>query len=559
MSSNSVNQPPRFIERWGVLVVWLCFLARGLFYNIMFPVWEGFDEYVHFAYVQHVVQKGTLPTAETPVSQEVEESLKLLPLPWMMREWNPSYIIHDQYWKLPAQEREQQEASIYALPHSWAGQPAKGYLPLYEAQQPPLYYWLMSLPLRAASTLSLPGRVFLLRLLSLALASIAIPMGFLLANHVLRSRETALGIVALIAIMPGLMVDICRVGNDCLALALYTFVVYAALRFMQNPEHNGITLLLAFSLGVGLLTKAYFLTAIPAFAVIVLFCFPHHAVKQLLVRGIAVIAIALALSAWWYWRNHILTGSWSGLMQDASLRNTTLGELLFKIREVDWRNALDSTVLSHIWFGNWSFLQVRSWMYKFFSYAGLLALFGFKVYWIRSLLRNLPKTFPHPRHLMVLSAFYFFFCLGICYHVLITFAANGQSSSAGWYLYCLIVVQALLITIGLTVISPAGFRPYVVPAAAISFGLLDFYTAHFISIPYYVGLIGHKPNGFLASFAIGQVREIGIWNIFGRISANKPFLSPPLAIALWLSYLAATTVLMVLVIRIARRAGQKKA
>lgn len=154
---------------------------------------------------------------------------------------------------------------------------------------------------------------------------------------------------------------------------------------------------------------------------------------------------------------------------------------------------------------------------------------------------------------MVLSAFYFFFCLGLGYHVLITFAASGQSSTAGWYLYCLAVTQTLLIIVGLAALAPTAFRPHLVPAATIGFGLLDLYTVHFLFIPYYVGLIGHRANGALATFVIGGTRELGFWNIFARISSNKTFMSPQLAIGIWLGYLAATTMLVVLVVQIARR------
>ena len=42
--------------RRTLVFVWLCFLARGVFYCVSLPLWEGFDEYAHFARVQHVAQ-----------------------------------------------------------------------------------------------------------------------------------------------------------------------------------------------------------------------------------------------------------------------------------------------------------------------------------------------------------------------------------------------------------------------------------------------------------------------------------------------------------------------
>ncbi len=540
-----------------LLLVYVCFLLRGLFYSAMFPIWEGFDEYAHFAFVQYVASHGGLPRADTEVSREIGESLKLVPLPWMLRDWGPPYTTHDEYWRLPASERDLREARLYSLPRAWAGLPAEKALPIYEAQQPPLYYWLLSLPLRAALRFSLPGRLTLLRLLSVLLASLAIPLGYLLAVSVLGNREYALGITALISIMPGLMIDICRVGNDSLSVFLYTLLAYAALTFFASPGRRGTALLLALALGVGLLTKAYFLTAIPALGALLIFGFllGRGADRAAALTGTAATGAALILSGWWYWRNHTLTGSWSGLMQDVTLRNVTLVELLRKVPQVDWRNALDSTFLSHIWFGAWSFLQVRYWIYHAYRFAALLALLGLLVFAVRALLgRGVPGVLlSSPKQLLILGSIYGFFWLGLFYHVLITFATSGQSSSAGWYLYCMVVVEVVLMTAGLLFLSPERLRRWVVPAATTSFGLLDIYTVHFLFIPYYTGLIAHKANGALEVFVPGQVSHAGFWNVLDRLRESKACFPAPLMLAVWVLYLAATFFLAGLSVRLVRR------
>ena len=46
------------------------------------------------------------------------------------------------------------------------------------------------------------------------------------------------------------------------------------------------------------------------------------------------------------------------------------------IPRVDWYNAVDSLLVSHIWFGNWSFLGLRAWIYKLFMALYLLAAAG---------------------------------------------------------------------------------------------------------------------------------------------------------------------------------------
>ncbi len=542
----------RFTAGQGLVLVWACFLARGLFYSATLPVWEGFDEYSHFAYIEHLAQTGQLPVARTPVSREVEESLTLVPLPWLLRDMNLPHATHDEYWRLPGAERERRQEQLYSLPRAWEVQPGTRNVLIYEAQQPPLYYFLLSLPLRMVRGLSLPCRLMLMRSLSVILASLAIPAAFLVARSVLRSHEAALGIASLMALLPGLMVDVCRVGNDSLGVVLYTCLVLATLRFIESPQKRGAALLLTLSLGAGLLTKAYFLPAVPGLGVILISCFYRRDRWKALARGLACLLMALTVSGWWYWRNHVLTGSFSGLMQDVALHRMTLAELLRTAPRVDWRNALDSTFLSHIWFGNWSFLVVRSWMYHAFRFAGLLAVLGILISAGKAWSRRaaMPEPVPSLRHLVVLCSFCAFMCIGICYHVLITFAAYGQSSSAGWYLYSLIAVELLLVITGLQTLSPAVLRPWITPAAAISFGLLDTYTVHFLLIPYYTGMIAHKANGALATFLMSRVPEVGFWDIVARMQANKPFLTSPAVLVIWLCYLAATLILMAWTLRL---------
>ncbi len=545
---------------WMLGLLWVCFLLRGVFYCFLFPLWEGYDEYPHFAFVQYATQHRSLPQSTTPVSREVEESLKLVPLPWLLRDIGPPHLTHDDYWRLPAAERARRQEQLLLIPREWQREPARDnarYLTDWEAQQPPLYYWLLSLPLRAAGDASLPARVVTLRLLSIALASFTIPAAFLAARGVLRSDKAALCVVALIAAMPELMVDICRVGNDGLALLSYSLLICAVIKFGQNPGKAGITGLIALSLGLGLLTKAYFLTALPALVVIVAwqaFRSPGARVKILCCGGFAVAA-ALAISGWWYWRNHALTGSWSGLMQDVALAKTPFSSLTGQVPRVDWKSAIDSLLFSHLWFGNWSFLQVRSWIYHAFEWALVPAFAGLSALALSARLRRkAPDGFyPSLRDLLVPAVFYAFFWLGLLYHVLITYVTKGISASAGWYLYCHVVAEVLVIVSGLLVISPGRLRGWVMPAAIISFVVLDLYTVHFLFIPYYTGLIAHQASGALAAFHVGLLRSVDVGEYLARMTVNKPWIHIPGFLAIWALYLVGTLVLVAVSISLARK------
>ena len=95
-----------------MLVIWLCFLMKGSFFAIFLPMWEGYDEFAHFGYVQTVALQSKGPTQ---ISREVEASLALVPLPWSLRTEPAPSVTHDAYWKLPEEERSRREAALRQL------------------------------------------------------------------------------------------------------------------------------------------------------------------------------------------------------------------------------------------------------------------------------------------------------------------------------------------------------------------------------------------------------------------------------------------------------------
>jgi len=545
-------------------LIWICFVLRGLFYASMLPLWEGYDEWSHFAYVQHLAASHGLPVvSETPVSLEVQESLQLVPLPWMMRNYQLPHVTHDEFWRLPEPEREDRQQRLLSLPRNWAERPGSEGLRIYEAQQPPFYYWLMSWPLRVFSGSPLAERVILLRWLNVVVASLFVPLGFLTARRVFGHEGTALGVIALAAVMPELLADVCRVGNEGLALAIYSALIYLGLRVADRPDHFGEVSALGVVLSLGLLTKIYFLTALPALGGILVWALWKHRVARLQIGRNALLAAALVLlvSGPLLWRNLRLTGRWSGLIDDVAVEDLSLWERLQFLPDVDWRNALDSIFLSHIWFGNWSFLQLRAWIYHVFALAAALALAGLMV-WVargkRELVSGAPRV-PQSASFFVLGGLYGFFWLGLAYHVLLVYLANGYSTSAGWYLYCLVVAEVILTCWGLRAVCPSSWGRFVAPAGTIAFALLDLYGMHFVLIPYYTGLISHRPDGSIASFYVSQIQTFPLSEIVHRMGSNKPvFLASPVMAALWALYLGGTAGLVLIAISASRNGSNRE-
>ena len=139
-------------------------------------------------------------------------------------------------------------------------------------------------------------------------------------------------------------------------------------------------------LGLGLLTKAYFLTAVPVVLIIVLLkrFRGETSSKECAFALLLVLVPTTLLAGWWYWRNYIEVGTFSGLAQTKMtsslpliawlkglwhLRLGQFGTLLFKL---------------HLWAGNWSFRTVPNAYYQVFGIVYVLCAIGL----IRSYLKD---------------------------------------------------------------------------------------------------------------------------------------------------------------------------
>ena len=539
---------------WSLLVIWLCFLVRGVFYATALPLWEGYDEYSHFAYVQHLTLHGTIPIpGVSRISREVSAALESTPLPWTLKDLVPGAIRYDDFWKLPPDLREARIAPLaQGGDLASRAEDPRGET-LYESQQPPLYYWLMALVLRMAEHWSLPARVLLLRSVSVLLASLALPLGFALARRVLASAPLAICAVAAVTCMPEGMIDFARVGNESLALLLYTLLTYAGVRVLDEGPNWRNSMLIGVALGCGLLTKVYFLTAIPA--VCAGFALAPGRAGGAWRRTAALLGasltVAMLMSFWWYRFIYLTTGDFTGQIQSVAVGAFPWQERLRVAWRLNWLAALDTAMFSHIWFGGWSFLQVRSWIYHLFYAVGLASTLGLMVL---SLGSRFVVTEVSRRSLVLLGLLEACFCASLAYQVTLAQMVYGKPMTNGWYLYCLVFAEIVLVFAGLMALSPHRCGIFAPIGLAGLFAALDLYGMNFVLLPYYFGLIGHSPAGRLQAFHVSQVWTTGLPEISSRLLLNRPYLSGPAAFAvLWALYLSATVTCAAVAFRQLRR------
>jgi 4-amino-4-deoxy-L-arabinose transferase-like glycosyltransferase len=507
---------PANFRQWLILV-WLCFILRGLFYCSLLPLWEGFDEWAHFAVVQHISVTGRpIVDRTSKVSKEINASLTLAPLPRGMTLILPPGVTHDEYWMLSAEERHRRESALQTLDPGLSREIALDGMPAYEASQPPLYYWIAAIALRLFDNASLLTRVWTTRLLSFIIGSFAIPIGFILTFRVFKDAWAALSLTALVALLPELALNLARVSNESLSIVLYSALLLGTVTSLANRNSLLHSCVIGTLLGLGLLTKAYFLTAVPALGLVYLGINWRKPEKMnaILTYATVVFTVAFAIGGWWYVRNYMQTATVSGLDEPQMLANVGLVHELRGVFRVNWGRALAVIFLSHVWYGGWSLLALPHWIY-YLSFAGIIAVFlGF----VKVITRTIDST------LGSLLAFYAFFWIGQVYQILLLFLSKESSTAlGGWYLYSLIWAEMILAIIGLFGLTPVRFRQLAVAAIAVLAALLDVFGVHFISIPYY----GHSDSLFNLDIS--------------RLLLNKPaFLGISSMLCFWTLYLVST-------------------
>lgn len=530
LAVQSSSPQPRVILAFLILL----FLLRGLFYCLALPLWEGFDEPYQFAAIQYVGTAGHMPTPTTPISRQVAASLYLTPAPWMLRlhQLPKPVLTQEDYWGLTAPERESLRDQLLGLPQSWAAEDSNPVIENYEGQQAPLYYFVAAPVLRAVSNLTLPGQVFALRLFGLLLACVALLLGYRLARRVLGSETLALLATALVVAMPELLIDVCRVSNEPLAILLCTVLLLLVVRFIQSARPAFYVPAIALTLGLALLAKAYFLAFLPAL-VFVLWMRLRTTLRasRLLAHLVVAFAIVAAVAGPWYWHIHRASGSWSGQADDAATHGLSRLSLLAQVMHVNWRSGLASILLSHVWFGGWSFLRFPAWTYACALLPVAVAVVGMCIYvwkWLGSGLK--------PDAVIALASFYTCFWIGLCYHVLVTYVHLGVSASTGWYLYCLVFAEAVLLAQGIAQLCGRQMQRWLLAAGVMLLAAIDVYGVHAYMLPYYAGLTAHAGDRVPAL----KLTSFSSTEIFSRLATLGPGVSPAILKLAWGGYLLAT-------------------
>jgi hypothetical protein len=459
-----VGKTPDFL----LPVIALFGVLNGLLYCLLLPLWEGFDEPFHFAYVQTLSVRRELPVlGGSRLSQEVWQSLHLAPSSHVVRHNLPFVTTFGEFAALPEEARHARRESLRNLPLGLRETEAGNTLN-YEAQQAPLAY----LPLAAAEHLwradPLVLRVLKLRLAG-AVAACLLQFWLTLALARMLGLPAVAQALALFLVFACQMfyASVAHIGNDWLAIPLTTLVLIAALRLYRRPAW-GSGAALGCTVGAGLLTKAYFLS----WAVFAAGLAAWLVLRKRAWPAAAAMAAALGvLAVPWYARNILLYGSLSGMLQSASGLGTA--DVLRAALALPWPRAIEASARGAIWTGNNSFATFSSGTVD----AVILLMLAAAGIWLWGSRRVAGRQ---AEWLTAAGCLCFFMALVYANALFYAFTKGGTYTATPWYPQALAAPVACLLCLGL---SRAGLAGRLLGAA------LSLASAYLIGATYLVKLI----------------------------------------------------------------------
>lgn len=551
-------RPSSGVRHLTLPTIWLAlilFVSRGLLHLLVVPMWEGFDEPFHYAYLQYIAEHRMLPPLNAPsVSQEILKSLQLFPTTSHLSHFAPMRF--KDFWDLGAADRVRLRQSLDSI------EPAAKYqlanLPNYQTQHPPLYYVLCIPVYMISRHLPLVDRVFLLRAFSLLLAAFSLPLGYALARRIFNDSWATL-VPVFMALFPNYYVFVGRITNDAAAVVLFPLLIIATGRLHEKPITPRRLLFIGFLLGLGLLTKVYFVTAVPVLLMTIMIKrFRGEISSRLCTLAVSLVLMpAILLAGWWYLRNYMELGTLFGLAQTRMSSSLPLIASLKGLLHLRLGEFLKLLFQLHLWAGNWSFRMVSKTFYHLFEVVYALCAVGL----IRSLLRNhsmldleSDQNRESGRSLIIPIGFLMSFLAGMFYHRWTASVAGlfidrqwfGALGSEGWYLNVLLPVEGILLFLGVQgLVALRGARVASVTLLGLFFAL-DQVALWSREIPYYAGLSIRVAHPFADSAHTVQQVVASLVLAFRRVAFLGPHWSSAglllSSILLTLSVTAATFV-----------------
>jgi hypothetical protein len=437
-------------ERLSVVLVVLLFVSLATVYSLVTPIFEGYDEHWHYAYVQYIASGKGLPRqppdqyghlARQEASQPPLYYLLASAVSW----WVPSGDLENllrmnpQFAPVPWGYRDNQNIIVHT-----------------DAERFPYRGTVLAVHLsRMISVLLGAGTV----LCTYALARLLFP----------NQRALAFGAMIVTALTPGFLFASAVVNNDILATFLSSLALVLLVKIRKEGS-RAAGVWLGIVLGCAALSKLSGLLLWPfAGLVLVVSAWRRRDWRWLARVGLPALALAVLVSSWWYVRNWVLYHDITGLNRMLDIVGRR--EPGFGLRDA-WAE-MEGVRRSYWALFGWFNVPVATWLYRVYDLISLLGLAGLAVYAMQAIRH---RRWNDIAAVVFLSVWLAVSISGLLRWTLLTTGSQGR------LLYPAISAIAILLVLGWLNLAPN--REPVRGSAVIGIGLA--FLAVAVYVPFFV-------------------------------------------------------------------------
>ncbi len=231
---------------------WVCAaiaLLNAVTWSLIVPPFEGKDEADHFAYVEQIVENGSLPeNGQQNGNYSTQENLVLGGL-------RAGEVLHSPQSTSISSEAEQR--ALIEADHAGASRRGSGEAGIATAE-PPLYYTIQAIPYLLARG-NILVELQLMRLLGALFGAMTALFAFLFLREILPRSPWAATVGALaVALQPLLGFMSGSVNPDSMLIAVSAAVFYCLARAFRRGLTRRLAIVLGMFIAVGFLTKLNF-------------------------------------------------------------------------------------------------------------------------------------------------------------------------------------------------------------------------------------------------------------------------------------------------------------
>jgi MFS family permease len=404
----------------AITAILLAFVGLSLAYSIINPLHEATDELRHYRFIQHIVQRGSLPVqGEMSCSAQGHHPPLFYAVAALATGWidtghdicyepqtNPFWAYH--YWDVGVDNKNQYiHGQDEAFP--WSGEALAAHLS---------------------------------RIVNILIGAGVVLITYLIGRTIWPERKyLALGGAAIIAFNPMFLYMAGAINNDVIAALAGAAVTLAAVRLMRDEA--GLNwrwgIILGALYGMALLSKFNLAAIIITIELAVTWvAWRKKQWRQWFVVNLLILLITLLLAGWWFVRNQMLYGEPTGIQR--------LTEL-WGVRDPRDSLQLAFMELPYVWTSLWGRfgygqIPLPSSIYNLLGALGIFSLIGL---FIPILRRDMEEIIAYGPYLLILIA-----NVGLFFAVIFNYLLVSPAGPMGRFFFPALPSLALLMIYGLS-------------------------------------------------------------------------------------------------------------